>query len=1294
MNIQPLFNESILAANWDEEYRKYIALGEDLRVLGILQAWAKRKPLKEKPSQAAFMQHFFQNIWGYQVQGNQAQQGFNMYPEFPVPGAGQCGGTGGADLALGNFAADNSGTAQVMCEFKDIHSGLDTPQPRKGNNRSPVRQALDYLREERSRITGNELVEPTWAIVTDMNEFRLYCCGKWQTQCQRFVICPTKDEYTVSLLEDSESGKFQRFLFQRLFHKQSLLSERKPSSLYRLLTNNVINEQGIEKNFYLEYKAYREFVFKTLVTANQDFCGSKGKLVRLTQRLLDRCLFILFCEDMGRALSFPPNLFQEELIRYSTGRTYGEEDAFPWDRLKSIFHTMNVGGAVGREVISPFNGGLFKACEELEELRIPAKVFCAENQGENENSLLSHPLTLLFFSAKYNFGIRNAAHEPMIDLYALGRIFEQSITELEIMEAEADGRPSLNLLTKRKRDGVYYTPEWVTGYIVEQVLGTRMDEIKESIGLTSVNCPSPEEVAIYRKYQRPTPRRRGVSAIPEVVKKAVAWLAALRHYRDCLKQLRIVDPACGSGAFLIQSLDRLKKEYAWIASENERIMGQQEFEDWDQIVNMILSHNIYGVDINSESVEITKLALWMHTATPGKPLSSLDHNIQCGNSLVGPDFAEFYRQKHNTLFERANEAERERINAFDWKAAFPEVFAQGGFDCVIGNPPYVKLQNFRRVQSDVAEYLSKAKRQDGTPLYASTQSGSFDLYLPFIEKGIELLKPEGRMGYIAPNVWMMNEYGQPLRSKMKENKNLDRWVDFKSFQVFEEAITYTALQFFHGTQCDTVRCAFPPDVPDHSRKDVENINWDKPDAVVPYAELPDDGAWNLLPNIERQFITRLNRECKPLGCEVWTRQIFQGLITSADSIYHLKLLRPGVYKSKEGVEVSIENGLMRPLISGPEAKRYQAPKTDIYLLFPYKLDEGRPRLCTADEMAHIFPNGWAYLRQHEAELRARENGSFNDTEWYRFGRNQNLDKQASPKLCVAQTVPNMRVCFDSNGDFFFNNVRVNGILTDTVETGWYILGILNTPLIDFVFHRTAKYKDAGWFEANKQFIAPLPIPNATDAEKQTVGNHAKRLQGLHTSRRDLMDKFDRRLQSPQMVENKRPVNWLWADIRTLAEWRQDPNMPNGLAGRALTAWAKEQYETHRETRLFELNAHLHAGALLVVENDDDELRLLINGNRVIELFDQPRTPFIAAQWRQIVRSTNITEAFDAKKLVSLLLNLRATDDNTLATKLVEIDSAIQALDTEIATAEAEINTLIYSLYHLTPEEITMINKEK
>ena len=205
----------------------------------------------------------------------------------------------------------------------------------------------------------------------------------------------------------------------------------------------------------------------------------------------------------------------------------------------------------------------------------------------------------------------------------------------------------------------------------------------------------------------------------------------------------------------------LLDEWHSLQALRREVTGKKTIQDDASLIREILRSNLYGIDINPASAEIAQLALWLHTARGDKPLSLLGHTVRDGNSQIDDIFF-----KGQINLEFYDDVQKERVNTFNWEEAFEEVFKKGGFDIVVSNPPYVKLQNFRTVHADMAEFL-----RDGRPghrKYRSTQTGNFDLYLPFIEKGIELLNEEGRMGYIAPSLWTVNEYGAGLRKLVAE----------------------------------------------------------------------------------------------------------------------------------------------------------------------------------------------------------------------------------------------------------------------------------------------------------------------------------------------------------------------------------------------------------------------------------------------------------------------------------------------------------------------------------------------
>ena len=1291
----PLFPDAFLASRWANEYKEFCDSPTEDALRQRLTDWAGKKSQKERSAEGAFVGVFFKQTWGYSASGEgPAKEGYTCDPQHHVTGAGERGGAGFADLALGYFARGGvAAIPQALCEFKDVRSDLDKPQNRKGNSRSPVKQCADYLREAVGALFGNEPVLPTWGIVSDMNEFRLYWRKNMPSQYQRFVIKPVTGDGAVSLLGNDDHARFQRFLFWKIFQKDTLLTSGGPSLLEKILTEQYVHEHSLENNFYREYQSFRQEVFSALVNANPGFKGTRGRLVRLTQRFLDRCIFILFCEDMGAALNFPRNILRDVLVGLSTDPDYDPTDDAAWVKVKKLFASMRDGSPFRHHKINRFNGGLFAPEPDLESLHIPSRLFCAQGQGANAEALTFHKNTLLFFSANYNFGISGGTFERTIGLYTLGRIFEQSITELEFMEAKADGRASITELSKRKRDGVYYTPEWVTAYIVEETVGALLAEIRQRLQLDPLAAFSDKELADYRRARASA---SGMTDKRFKIERVEQYLVNLDKYTTELDDIKVVDPACGSGAFLIQALDRLVKERRWIADERTRITetATPYFFDTDAVTKGVLSKNIYGVDINGESIEITRLALWLHTALPDRPLSSLDNHIRCGNSLIDPGF---YRSRQKALF---SEEEQERINAFDWRSAFPEVFdrpnGKSGFDCVIGNPPYVKLQHFRQVMPDVAEYLVEARRPDAQgPRYASTQTQNFDMYLPFIERGIELLNQDGLMGYIAPSVWLRNEHGEGLRTHLLKTRHLERWVDFKDFPVFDEAMTYTALQFYRGKASSAVKCVFVPD------GELAGVDWSRPEAKIDYASLPPTDAWVLLPKRERELLDRLSANCARL--DKLTTAIIVGIQTSADPVYHLERLAPGRYrcfpKKKPPIEVDLEDAIMRPLISGEEAKRYQRPTTQTFLLFPYDDSQDRIRLYTAAEIKSNFPHAWRYLRTHEDELRKREGAAFDDEQWFRFGRNQNIDKQKLPKLGVAQTVPELRVFYDDKGAYCFNNVRVNGILTDSrdADLPYFLMGILNSRVVDFVFRRIAKPKErrpsGAYFEANKQYIAPLPIPLVKDAQRTEVAESAKELQRLHSDRRDTIAALDKRLASDQMRTARQEPKWIWADVGDVAFWEK--RHTDGLKGRALKQWAKQRQAEKLAAHIETIAATMTFGSTMCATEHDGELRFFVGDHCIVSgVYAEPReAQLILAQWRQRARDTFVSESVNAERVIDWLLDLKTTDNSALIKQIQALTQKLAALELQIKSTERRLDDVVYGLYRLSDAERRMVEAD-
>lgn len=1239
---KPLLDRDFLKAELHYEYQDYCASGEDEALRGRLRDWSRRELRRETQAEGSFVQRFFVETWGYRDDGTGAER-YELHPKFPIAGAGAAGNMGEADLAIGTFGTGLSRTPQVVCEFKDIRSDLDKPQNRKGNTRSPVYQARDYLWNARRGMTGNEPVQPRFAIVTDMDEFRLYWWEGFPDRYLRFAVAKADLFNTFTLLDEGEEAKFDRFLFWRLFRPDMLLSEAGRTQLERLIHKQGKAARKLEGVFYEDYRHYREALIIEMKLQPLEGITQGGK-VRLAQKLLDRLIFLMFAEDMGQRVGFPTNALQEVLERQSGDQFLEPEGKEVWSRLMQIFDTMNTGGRLGAATIHEFNGGLFADDPAIEALSLPNRLFVHRGQARNPATSAEHRQTLYYLAANYNFA-REGDAKNSIGLYTLGHIFEQSIVELEKLEADAENRPSLTDITKRKRDGVYYTPEWVVRRIIEEVIDPLFTRWKADAGWEEGADPSREAAAAY-------------------------W--------DRLRRIRIIDPACGSGAFLIVALRHLEKEFAAAAEAARQTGALPEAPDAAKITEIILTNNLFGVDINPASVEITKLSLWLHTAMPNKPLSGLDDTIRCGNSLVDK---RFYNKRRLDDPE-----ERDRINTFEWEGDF----ALGSFDAVIGNPPYVKLQNFRQVHADMADWLVNGS--SGEAPYQATRTGNFDLYLPFIEKGLSLLSEGGRMGYIAPNLWPTLEYGEGLRGLVHAGCHLEKWLDFRSFQVFEEATVYTAIQIYSKAPVEAINLGFASD------GDISRITWADANHLLPYAEITSPlKPWLIAPIPVRSMIERLGREALRLDHAENTKAIFQGIITSADHIYHLKKLGKNRYaytprqsgKKLAPVVVAIEDTIMKPLVSGTDVKRFIEPRTETHLLFPYRVTPGAASLLTEDELAKEFPKALAYLKSFEKELRNREAKKFDDDKWFRMGRTQNLDKQEVAKLLVPRLVARLACFADDHGRFYCDNVDVGGVVPRRIEDIWLLAGVINAPVTNTIFGWISKPFRGDYKSANKQFIAPLPIPKANRKDRAALSALAKGMQERRTRR--VTDRADLEERLEGIARTNLPLERILLGVRPVAEIEE--GAPKSVPATERKVWVDAQRAADEEAALARIDGAIHPASEAAALVERGKLSFLIDEQEVARLFvGEEESALLEAQWRAVALDFEPTGKGDAARLVARLRRVATVADAAVAQQIVALGNKLARLTAKLRDDEAQLHELTCLLFNLSDDERRLVEQ--
>jgi len=558
----------------------------------IVAEWAKTAAdpeflhRKEKPFQGQFLDQVFGTVLGY----THAVGHLDDYNLDVETSSRQTPGGRTPDGALGFFGAEKDITRAVI-ELKPPAVDLDLKQKGRDGGLTPVEQGFGYA----PKFDG-----VAWVIVSNFIDIRLYHATRGQGYCHIFHV----DELT-------DRQKLAELVF--LLHKDRLISERSGDSLIeRLVKETNVAEEKITKEFYLFYKGVRGRLFDQLVRDNPAPAGVEAsdhavRLLERAQKILDRVLFICFCEDTGL---LPPGIIHKAI---KEADQTGFVQRSRWEYLTGLFHAVDQGNEPLQ--IHGYNGGLFAEDPALDGLSIP-------------DAMLDDFLRL----SDYDFATD-------LNVNILGHIFEQSISDIEAMQADIRGETSDAKGGKRKKEGVFYTPEYITQFIVRQTVGrwleARYAEIEAEI--------QPDRV-------------RGKN------KKRDAYISLWFQYQEALRNIKILDPACGSGAFLVAALEYLQAEYARAAREIEALKGHSELFDLDR---HILQQNLFGVDLNPESVEITRLSLWLKTANQNKPLVNLDQNIRCGNSIIDPS-VDVAAEAFAALPEDV------RARAFDWRCSISQ----------------------------------------------------------------------------------------------------------------------------------------------------------------------------------------------------------------------------------------------------------------------------------------------------------------------------------------------------------------------------------------------------------------------------------------------------------------------------------------------------------------------------------------------------------------------------------------------------------------------------------------------
>ena len=776
---------------------------------------------------------------------------------------------------------------------------------------------------------------------------------------------------------------------------------------------SVSREDQVTQQLYKDYSAFKREIFADILANNTNEETPKEQILLLfkkTQKLLDRLLFIFFAEDSGL---LPPNSMVEILRQWEQLK---EMDAYVplYDRIKKYFGYMDTGWQGKKYEIFAYNGGLFKPDEVLDSIKISDDIL-----------------------ARFTQKLADYDYSTEVDVNILGHIFENSLNEIEEVTAQINAGEAPTV-SKRKRDGVFYTPQYITKYIVENTIGRLCAEKKAEMGIN--------EAEYFADKNRQTATKKRL-------------LAQLTKYREWLLSITICDPACGSGAFLNAALQFLMAEHKLLDEMEAKVTNSSiVFPD---VENSILENNLYGVDINEESVEIARLALWLRTAKPHRKLNSLNNNIKCGNSLIS---------------DPAIAGEK----AFDWKKEFPQVFEKGGFDVVIGNPPYVQLQSMGAM-SDV---------------YATcgfeSYNKSADLYCLFTERGYNLLKPNGLQSFIMQNKWMLVDYGKELRRFLSKTA-LRQILNFGDIQFFQDATTYVCIFVTRKSDVKGTVSALSL-----NRKTYHgDFMTEVPTALQEFDyETFGDDPWIIRSAAHTAVLNKM-QQGKPL--KDLPIAINYGIKTGFNDAFFID----GETRSRLIAEDAKSAELIKPLLRGRDIQAW-VPNDDLFLINPHN---GVKNAGIEPINIDDFPAIKMHLNQFYDKLAKRFDKGITP---YNLRNCDYLVEFSKPKIMYPNMTSAFPFIFDDKG-FFGNDKTFMITATDDSFDLKALAAIFNSKLCKLWIWYNCPELQGGTREIRKVYFENFPVPELNENTTNVLSGYTDKMVSLTQTLQEKCGRFLRRI---------------------------------------------------------------------------------------------------------------------------------------------------------------------------------------
>lgn len=630
----------------------------------------------------------------------------------------------------------------------------------------------------------------------------------------------------------------------------------------------------------------------------------------------------------------------------------------------------------------------------------------------------------------------------VIPVEILGQVYERFLGK-EIVLSKGGKVSITDKPLVKKAGGVFYTPSYIVNKIIEDTIG----------------------VALKGK----TPKQ--------------------------VENIKIIDPACGSGSFLISVYDYLLKwhldEYLKSKAKYKNKIFENGKDEWfltPQEKKRILLNNVFGVDIDAQAVETTKLSLCLKvlegetSETIAKQLSlfkeqalpDIGDNIKCGNSLVSTDIG----------ITELNDEELYKINPFDWNKEFKDVFSRKnpGFDIVVGNPPYLRVQGLNEFHgNEIAYYSNKYK----------SAIKRFDMYLLFIEKSYEILNQNGYLGFICPHKFVNSDFGSGIRKFLIENKAISKMISFDYNLIFKKATTYTCLLYLSKKNNKILKFLELPELKEGAiRKFLNNIT-EKQFSNIALKDLGSD-KWVLSSDKSLDLLDRLGNNKGFYTIEEAFSKVGQGIVTGNDDTHLVKIVKrrdKNIYlcsseAQKEPFEIEAE--LLKPCLTGKEVKRFEKHSGEIFCIFPYVENKGKSKIIEEAILKKKFPLGYNYLKLFKKELTAKKvKYKTNPKYWYSLHRARDISLYENTRVITPEIsyYGNFRVAYPGQ----YHNAKVYSLVPSKENQipphAW--MAILNSNFTWWYMCKTGYVLRGGYSSFASKYLNSLPIPRATKDNKDT-----------------------------------------------------------------------------------------------------------------------------------------------------------------------------------------------------------------